>query len=219
MDCGCFSRRTLYESCCSIGDKTESIRSLNSVDSCAASAAAPAESRHRSVRLNELRNVYHASELPRTEAEGAECWYTMADIEQFSERSNKAAMQVFGCKKAPSHFLARLRGCNKQEKERELFAACERCKRALGVLYKECNNIRSEQDFESGRVTEGALGARILLQQSYREIEDLVGLEVFILIGIRGDSIQQVRYMLNTVKERSRGDPVERDHLMQLMSQ
>mmetsp|Transcript_10461 Transcript_10461/g.21506 ORF Transcript_10461/g.21506 Transcript_10461/m.21506 type:complete len:180 (+) Transcript_10461:358-897(+) len=92
------------------------------------------------------------------------------------------------------------------------------------AAYKECNGITTEEDFHVGNSTVD----RKNLCKAYQDIDDdvcLMGLEVFILLAIRGESFHQVRYILGMVEQRMGGkeamnaNPLQRDQMMRLFSQ
>ena len=202
----------------------------------------------KTVSFNLDRIEYHESEVTRTQREHDQCWYKDREIAIFRKNSTNAAIKVFGTKKRQLLFGRRQRrgsdGMTTTASGYEEYTVdatkAKRFKQSIAEAYKLSNEIRSEEDFHSGHCPVD----RDNLKRAYQQFEQdgggedgdgfcLVGLEVYILYGIRGESARQTKYIIQTVRQRmmssghggvggdknDNNNPEQRDNLMRLMSQ
>ncbi|KAL7569649.1 hypothetical protein ACA910_008305 [Epithemia clementina (nom. ined.)] len=185
----------------------------------------PRPSLLKSVCFNLRRNEYfHNHEPRRTTTQSLRCWYNEADISLFRQNSSKAAVRLLGTKQK------RQRKESSNTKVDERFAASAHAfKQSIAEAYQRSNEIRTEEAFDEGLCPIDLENLKNAYQRFDREHGlCLIGLEVYFMYGIRGESATQTKYILDTVKQRMRSlskvrninrFPEHRDNLMRLMSQ
>ena len=175
-------------------------------------------------------------ENERTPEECAQCWYNDQDITAFRRDASNAAVQILGNKKRQLERKPTRYDSMSSQESNDSVSFADRAtdfKQVIAEAYRQSNGICTEDGFYTGvcDVDTGDL-SRAYQQFNIDEDDDicLIGLEVYILYGIRGESSRQVSYILDSVRQRlakeghgTRGNKndyaEQRDKYMRLLSQ
>mmetsp|Transcript_1999 Transcript_1999/g.4855 ORF Transcript_1999/g.4855 Transcript_1999/m.4855 type:complete len:259 (-) Transcript_1999:218-994(-) len=199
--------------------------SMLSLETSAESQSMPTRiSFSKRVRIDERRNQYHEgrSGLVLTPRERYNSWYFEEDIRQFRIDAARCAELLFAKRDG-----SLLRRWKMDKKDQRIIRSSVFCKKTLSAAYKECNRIKTEEDFGPQHCTSSTVD-RASLVKAYETVDDdvcLTGLEGIILLTLRSEAYCQIRYILDAVEQRMGGvpamnaNPDHRDQMMRMFSQ
>jgi len=121
--------------------------------------------------------------------ESSRCWYKDRDMNRFKNEASKMAHKVLSDPKGP--FKRILQSAKQQEKMAQM-------RGLLTSTFLECRKVKNEQDVEEAELEID----RPALVKMYKDEPHLVGLEVFVLYGLRGEASFLCRRILEFVNEK-----------------